>query len=115
VRVDVVSDLEADVPDLGEDHAARDAAEGVGVVAGHGVVVLGEARRAVLDQIEVFVDVGRRLANGDANVAERRVCEHEPQVAVGLRQIDVVAGLEPDVIGDRREARNVEAREERAA
>ena len=115
VRVDVVADAQEHVADLGKDHPVRDRPQRVEVVARDGVVVLGEARAAVLDQVEILVGVGRRLAHREADVAERRVREHEPQIGVGLGQVDVVARLERHVVGRRGEAGHVVVGVRRAA
>ena len=110
VGCDVVADEQRHVAALGEDLAAREDARRVDVVAARRArVALGEARAAVLDQVEVLVRVGARLAHGDPDVPVDGVREHEPQVRVGLGHVDVLSRLEPDIVVRVREARVGEA------
>ena len=70
-------------PERRADPAGRHVARAVGRV-------LVEQRVAAREQVEVLVEVGRALADGEADVAGQRLREHEPQERVDLGQVDVV-------------------------
>ena len=67
-------------------------------------VALGEDRRPVHHEVEVFV-VLARLADGDPDVAVDRVRENEADVGVDLGEVDALRRLERDDVVRGAEAR----------
>ena len=103
-RLDVVAGLQDDRAVRRGDAPVRDEARGA----------RDEQHVAVGQQLEVLVEHRRGLAHGQLDGAAGRVREHEAQRPRHLGDVDVAAGLEPDVAVAAAVGVDLEGVEERA-
>ncbi|QYU70752.1 TonB-dependent receptor [Leptolyngbya sp. 15MV] len=100
VQIHVVAHIEEHVAAFREDLAAGDHPLGIRMVAGGAAVAFGEARRALLHQVQVLAE-RVRLPHLQLDVAEVGMRQQQPQQPRCLRDMDVGPGFERD-IGTRR-------------